>query len=82
MLNTTTILLIAESVAYEWLTKPGLIRYYYQMKREPDTSTDVLTLGFITPLANCVIIRVDSLGDDYMQVEVVSAIHHLIVTVT
>ena len=60
-----------QRLSYEWLTKPGLIRYYYQMKREPDTSTDVMTLGFITPMANCVLIRVDSLGDDYMQVEVV-----------
>ncbi|TRY78868.1 hypothetical protein TCAL_10650 [Tigriopus californicus] len=61
-----------ESVAYEWGSKQGLIRYYYHMDHRPDTRADVLSLGFITPLRDCVVIRVDSdAANDYIELEIV-----------
>lgn len=67
--------LFAESVAYEWGSKQGLIRYYYHLDHRPDTRADVLSLGFITPLQDCVVIRVDSeASNDYIELEIVSLI--------
>lgn len=66
--------LLPESVAYEWSSKPGLIRYYYHTDRRPDTRTDILSFGFITALADAVMLRIDSDGsNDYIEVEIVSA---------
>ena len=63
---------ISESVAYEWGPKPGLIRYYYDIKKRPDTQVDALSLGFITPLQNAVLLRVDSATtNDYLELEIV-----------
>ena len=62
-----------ESVAYEWPSKPGLIRYYYHEDRRPDTRADVLSFGFISPLVNAVLLRIDSeASNDYLEVEMVS----------
>jgi hypothetical protein len=63
---------ISESVAYEWGPKPGLVRYYYDIKKRPDTQVDALSLGFITPLQNAVLLRVDSATtNDYLELEIV-----------
>ena len=73
--------IISESTAYEWTSKPGLIRYYYHLNKRPDTSADVLSLGFITPLDDAVLIRVDSGAasnfNDYLEVELVSGFRSL-----
>ena len=62
----------SESVAYEWPSKPGLIRYYYHEDRRPDTRADVLSFGFISPLVNAVLLRIDSeASNDYLEVEIV-----------
>ncbi len=64
----------AESVAYEWgPNKPGLIRYAYDPKKRPDTQVDAMSLGFITPLENAVLMRVDSgTTNDYLEMEIVN----------
>ena len=60
-------------MAYEWSTRPGLIRYYYHHDRRPDTKTDILSVGLITPLDNAVLLRVDSEeSNDYLELEMVS----------
>lgn len=63
-------------MAYEWGTnRPGLIRYYFDKDKRPDTRADILSLGFITPLENAVIARIDSEASlDYLELEIVSAI--------
>jgi hypothetical protein len=64
--------LFSESVAYEWGPKPGLIRYYYDIKKRPDTQVDALSVGFITPLQNSVLLRIDSATtNDYLELEIV-----------
>ena len=65
--------LIAESVAYEWGSKGrGLIRYFYDDQKHPSTKVDVISLGFITPLENAVIARIDSgTTQDYLEVDIV-----------
>ena len=65
---------IPESIAYEWGRKPGLIRFTYPFDKRPDTRVDMLSLGFITPLQNAVLVRVDSqASNDYIELEVVSS---------
>ena len=50
-----------ESVAFEWpsLKQPGVVRYEYPPDKRPDTSADMLSLGFITPSIDAVLARVD-----------------------
>ena len=63
----------SESVAYEWgNSRPGLIRYFYDKAARPDTRADVLSMGFITPLENAVLARIDSEASmDYLELEIV-----------
>ena len=63
-----------ESVAYEWGSKGrGLIRYFYNEQKHPSTKVDIISLGFITPLENAVLLRVDSgTTQDYLEVDIVS----------
>ena len=64
-----------ESVAYEWGSKGrGLIRYFYNEQKHPSTKVDIISLGFITPLENAVLLRVDSgTTQDYLEVDIVSS---------
>ncbi len=63
----------SESVAYNFGPKPGLIRYYYDEETRPNTKADLLSVGFITPLENAVLLRVDShSNNDYLELEIVS----------
>ena len=60
---------ISESVAYHWGPKPGLIRYYFLEGSRPNTKSDVLSLGFITPLENAIMFRIDSdSSSDFIEV--------------
>ena len=72
-----------ESVAYEWGSKGrGLIRYFYNEQKHPSTKVDIISLGFITPLENAVLLRVDSgTTQDYLEVDIVSN-HSFIVVLT
>ena len=72
-----------ESVAYEWGSKGrGLIRYFYNEQKHPSTKVDIISLGFITPLENAVLLRVDSgTTQDYLEVDIVSN-HSFIVVIT
>ena len=64
----------AESVAYEWGGQGrGLIRYFFDDKKKHNTKVDMISLGFITPLDNAVLIRIDSAtAFDYLEVDIVS----------
>ena len=50
--------------------------YYYPEEKRPDTKDDLLSLGFITPSIDAVLVRIDSQGgdmhNDYLQLEIVS----------
>ena len=62
----------AESTAYEWKGKTGLIKYRLHSSN-PDTERDSLALGLITPSAQAVLLRIDSSSsNDYLEVEIVS----------
>ncbi|TRY78356.1 hypothetical protein TCAL_01738 [Tigriopus californicus] len=64
-----------ESVACQWGTKGGAIRYTYPSDKRPDTNSDILSLGFITPSFNAILARVDSNPDshkDFLQLEIVA----------
>lgn len=66
-----------ESVSYEWGIKGGTITFKYPSDKRPDTSRDVLSLGFITPSFDAVLMRIDShpgATNDYLQLEIVSYI--------
>ena len=68
-------LFIAEAVAYEWGVNGGVMKYTYPSDKRPDTSEDVLSLGFISPSFDAVLVRVDSdpkMNNDYLQLEIVS----------
>ena len=68
---------IAEAVAYEWGVNGGVMKYTYPSDKRPDTSEDVLSLGFISPSFDAVLVRVDSdpkMNNDYLQLEIVSEI--------
>ena len=64
---------------YEWygeLGTGGTVTYYYPEEKRPDTKDDLLSLGFITPSLDAVLVRIDSQGgdmhNDYLQLEIVS----------
>ena len=64
--------LFAESTAYEWKGKTGLIKYRIH-STNPDTERDSLALGLITPSTQAVLLRIDSSSsNDYLEVEIVS----------
>ena len=51
------------------------MKYTYPSDKRPDTSEDVLSLGFISPSFDAVLVRVDSdpkMNNDYLQLEIVS----------
>ena len=64
-----------ESVAYEWGSgNGGVIRFTYPSDKRPDTNSDLLSLGFITPSIDAVLARIDSHHDsdrDFIQLEIV-----------
>ena len=65
-------ILLSESTAYEWKGKTGLIKYRIHSSN-PDTETDSLALGLITPSSQAVLLRIDSSSsNDYLEVEIVS----------
>ena len=54
-----------------------MIKYSYPTDKRPDTSEDVLSLGFISPSFDAVLIRVDSdpkINNDFLQLEIVSLV--------
>ena len=64
-------------MTYEWYGKEGgTVMYYYPEEKRPDTKDDILSLGFITPSFDAVLVRIDSQGgdlhNDYLQLEIVS----------
>ncbi len=62
-------------MAYEWGVNGGVMKYTYPSDKRPDTSEDVLSLGFISPSFDAVLVRVDSdpkMNNDYLQLEIVS----------
>ena len=62
-----------ESVAYHWGPKSGLILYHFMEGSQPNTKFDILSMGFITPLENAVIVRIDSKSsNDFFELEIVS----------
>lgn len=66
---------LSDSVAYQWGPGGGLITYEYPSDKRPDTSADVLSLGFITPSFDAVLVRIDSQPErnhDFLQLEIVS----------
>ena len=51
------------------------MKYTYPTDKRPDTSEDILSLGFISPSFDAVLVRVDSdpkINNDYLQLEIVS----------
>ena len=73
ILNIFPHLLFSESVAFHWGPKPGLIRYYFQEGNRPNTKMDTMSFGFITPLENAILLRIDSQSNnDYLEFEIVS----------
>ena len=49
------------------------MRYYFQEGDRPNTKKDSLSFGFITPLENAVLLRIDSKSsNDYIEFEIVS----------
>ena len=67
---------LSDSVVYEWYGSGGTVTYYYPEEKRPDTKDDLLSLGFITPSFDAVLVRIDSQGgdmhNDYLQLEIVS----------
>ena len=67
---------LSDSVVYEWYGSGGTVTYYYPEEKRPDTKDDLLSLGFITPSLDAVLVRIDSQGgdmhNDYLQLEIVS----------
>ena len=64
---------ISESTALEWLSKTGLVKYSLPPNTNINTQSDKLSFGIITPRADAVILRVDSLSsNDYLELEIVS----------
>ena len=64
-----------EAVTYEWGANGGSMKYTYPTDKRPDTSEDILSLGFISPSFDAVLVRVDSdpkINNDYLQLEIVS----------
>ena len=70
--HNTYHVLNSESTSLEWLARTGLVKYHFPPKSNPDTESDVLSLGIITPQADAVVARVDSSSsNDYMELEIV-----------
>lgn len=68
-----SLLLFAESIAYEFGPNRGLITYVFPEDRRPEMKSDVLALGFVTTKEDAVLLRVDSgTSNDYMELEIVS----------
>ena len=62
-------------MAFHWGPKPGLIRYYFQEGNRPNTKSDSLSFGIITPLENAILLRIDShSNNDYLEFEIVSVL--------
>ena len=73
MLLNKGFLFFPESVAFHWGPKPGLIRYYFKEGERPNTKADEISFGFITPLENAILLRIDSQSsNDYIEFEIVS----------
>jgi hypothetical protein len=52
-----------------------VIRYVYPADKRPDTNSELLSLGFITPSFDAILARIDShqgSDHDYIQLEIVS----------
>ena len=72
MEHNTDHVLNLESISLEWLARTGLVKYHFPPKSNPDTESDVLSLGIITPQADAVVARIDSSSsNDYMELEIV-----------
>ncbi len=74
-----------EAVAYEWGHKAGMIKFSYPSDKRPDTSEDLLSLGFISPSFDAVLVRIDSdpkHNNDYLQLEIVSIIYLFLIKVS
>ena len=55
-----------------------MVEYKFPSDKRPDTNSDVLSMGFITPSFDAVLARVDSHpGEhkDFLQMEIVSQIN-------
>ena len=69
--NTDSVLNL-ESTSLEWLARTGLVKYHFPPKSNPDTESDILSLGIITPQADAVVARIDSSSsNDYLELEIV-----------
>ena len=69
--NTDNVLNL-ESTSLEWLARTGLVKYHFPPKSNPDTESDILSLGIITPQADAVVARIDSSSsNDYLELEIV-----------
>ncbi len=71
----TLISFLPESVSYEWGLKGGTISYRFHSDKRPDTNKDTLSIGFITPSFDAVLMRIDShpgTTNDYLQLEIVN----------
>jgi len=61
-----------KSVAYEWSGQGGIIQYTYPKEKRPDTKSDILAMGFITPMSDVVLARVDSAeSSDYLELTLI-----------
>lgn len=61
-------------MAYEFGTGPGIIQYQYPVGNQPDTEEDNIALGFVTSIADAVLLRIESSNtQDYFELEIVSA---------
>ena len=50
-----------------------LILYHFYEISQPNTKFDILSMGFITPLDDAVLIRIDSQStNDYFELEIVN----------
>ena len=62
-------------MAYEWGPGGGTVTYRYPSDRRPDTNSDLLSMGFITPSFDAILARIDSQPGqhhDFLQLEIVS----------
>lgn len=72
-LNISCILILTESVSYEFGTGRGMILYQFPPGNQPDTEEDNIALGFVTTRADAVLLRIDSSNtQDYFELEIVS----------
>lgn len=65
----------SESIAFEWTAKPGLIQYFFNAARRPNSRSDMLSFGFITPVKDAVLFGLSSeTSNDYLNAQIVSFI--------